>query len=109
MNQPKRRIAILIEIPDRQHGLSALRIFLKGLLRSFGIRCISVLPPSETRTFGSYSDQGAKKEQGATINDQSSIIRPGEEIAAEATSEGLVQPTKPKQKRFPNPNRSDPI
>jgi len=47
----KRRIAILIEIPNDQHGMSALRIFLKGLLRSFGIMCLSIREPKDTVTF----------------------------------------------------------
>ena len=49
---PKRRIAILIELPaDNQSGMSALRLFLKGLLRSFGIKCLSIREPKDTVTF----------------------------------------------------------
>jgi hypothetical protein len=49
----KRRIAILIEIPcDDDQGIGRLRAFLKVALRAFGIRCIGLRPPEETRTFG---------------------------------------------------------
>ena len=51
MSEQRRRIAILIELPDdNQHGMIALRRFLKGLLRSFGIRCLSIREPNETVT-----------------------------------------------------------
>jgi hypothetical protein len=54
MTEP-RRLALLIEIPSDKSGLgiAALRRFLKGLVRSYGIRCLSVLPPEQTKTFGS--------------------------------------------------------
>jgi len=59
----KRRIAILIEIPNDQHGMSALRLFLKGLLRSFGIRCLSIREPCETVTFKDESPQHEPKQR----------------------------------------------
>ena len=55
----KRRIALLIEISNDQHGMSALRIFLKGLLRSFGITCLSIREPKDTVTF---KDEDARHE-----------------------------------------------
>ena len=49
----RRRIAILVELPaDNSDGMISLRRFLKGLLRSFGIKCLSIKHPSETATFG---------------------------------------------------------
>lgn len=53
MTEPK-RIALLIELPDDSNGLGmiALRRFLKGLIRSYGMKCLSIRPPEDTVTFG---------------------------------------------------------
>ena len=55
----KRRIALLLELPDDSEGLGmiALRRFLKGLVRSFGIKCVSIKEPSQTSTFKSEADE----------------------------------------------------
>lgn len=52
-----RQIALLVELPAGLGNaqLPALRLLLKTLIRSYGIRYLSVLPPSETRTFGSMA------------------------------------------------------
>lgn len=54
----RKRIAILLELPDDSSGLGmlALRRFLKGLLRSYGMRCLSIRPPEDTVTFGGNVD-----------------------------------------------------
>jgi hypothetical protein len=61
MTTEHKRIAILIEIlPDDRgssDGMTRLRKFLKAALRSWGIRCIAIRPPEETKTFG-------KREEG---------------------------------------------
>lgn len=54
----RKRIAILLELPDDSSGLGmlALHRFLKGLLRSYGMRCLSIRPPEDTVTFGGNVD-----------------------------------------------------
>jgi hypothetical protein len=56
-----KRYAILVEVlPDEAgsaDGMTRLRKFLKSALRSWGIRCIAIRPPEETKTFG-------KREEG---------------------------------------------
>jgi hypothetical protein len=49
-----RRIAILVEIPadDPEAAMRGLRWLLKRALRAFGLRCLALRDPSETRTFG---------------------------------------------------------
>ncbi len=56
----RRRIALLIELPKQTAptdpaGEQRLRRFLKALLRSYGIRCLAIRPPADTKTFGSNS------------------------------------------------------
>lgn len=46
----KRRIELTIEISNDQSGMSALRLFLKGLLRSFGIKCIDLRELTDNAT-----------------------------------------------------------
>lgn len=56
----KRRIAILLELPeDTPHllGTIALRRLLKGLLRSYGLKCLSIKEPSDTATFRNACEQ----------------------------------------------------
>lgn len=54
----RKRIAILLELPDDSSGLGmlALRRFLKGLIRTYGMRCLSIRPPEDTVTFGGNVD-----------------------------------------------------
>ncbi|MEQ1828944.1 MAG: hypothetical protein ABL921_23480 [Pirellula sp.] len=54
----RKRIAILLELPDDSSGLGmlALRRFLKGLIRYYGMRCLSIRPPEDTVTFGGNLD-----------------------------------------------------
>jgi hypothetical protein len=56
-----KRYAILIEIlPDDRgsaDGMTRLRKFLKAALRSWGIRCIAIRPPEETKTFGTKEQE----------------------------------------------------
>ena len=49
----KRKIAILVEIPIGldNAGMAALRRFLKALIRSYGIKCLAVKNPIDTKTF----------------------------------------------------------
>ena len=50
----KRRIALLLELPADNPdmlGMIALRRLLKGLLRAYGLRCLSIKEPSKTVTF----------------------------------------------------------
>lgn len=63
-----RRIAMLIELPnDLETDSTSLRRFLKALLRSYGMRCLSIKPPAETKTFGTMTttDTKDKKEEDA--------------------------------------------
>jgi hypothetical protein len=55
MTKPKRQVAILVELDEGDNDFCKLRRFLKCLLRSYGIRCISIRHPSETVTFKSES------------------------------------------------------
>ena len=52
MTKP-RRLAMLIELPSglEYAGIAALRRFLKALIRSYGIKCISIIPSEESPTF----------------------------------------------------------
>ncbi len=99
MNKPKRRIALLIEIPAGMENaqLASIRRFLKSLVRNYGIRCLSVLPPADTITFGNKATQ---TERADTVDGQAAAIKPGDENAADAKPAGTAKPTKPR-KRFP--------
>lgn len=57
MNATKRRIALLLELPADSPDMLALRRLLKGLLRVYGLRCLSIKEPSETVTFGGACEQ----------------------------------------------------
>lgn len=60
MTKP-RRIALLLELPKQpidakpdagtDTGMIGLRRLLKCLLRSYGLRCLSIKEPSDTATF----------------------------------------------------------
>ena len=50
--KPKRQIAFLVEI-DTDDDFRKIRRFLKSLLRTFGIRCLSVRPAETTIVFKS--------------------------------------------------------
>lgn len=52
MTKP-RRIAMLIELPSglENEGIAALRRFLKSLIRTYGIKCISIIPSEEAKVF----------------------------------------------------------
>ncbi len=91
-----RRIAILVELPIgiENAGIASLRRFLKTLIRSYGIRCLSVLPPSETRTFGSQAGSVAKIKLAATVSVQAAATKPDDENAADAKPAGLAKPMK---------------
>ena len=52
----KRRVAMLLELEEGDDDLPKLRRFLKCLLRSYGLRCVSIRPPKETNTFGSATE-----------------------------------------------------
>lgn len=98
MNEP-RRIALLIEIPIglENAGMPALRRFLKVLVRTYGIRCLSVLPPSETRTFGNHSGRKARIDLVATVDDLATAGSTGDEDAADAKPADLAKPKKRKR------------
>lgn len=51
----RRKIAILVSIPEGDEGIRSLRALLKLMLRGYGIRCLAVRPPSETVTFADRS------------------------------------------------------
>lgn len=60
MNATKRRIALLLELPADNPdmlGMVALRRLLKTLLRVYGLRCMSIKDPENTRTFGTACEQ----------------------------------------------------
>ncbi len=101
MNTP-RRVAILIEIPIglENAGMPALRRFLKVLVRTYGIRCLSVLPPSETRTFGNHSGRKARIDLVATVDVLAAATNPDDENAADAKPAGLAKPRKRKRGRL---------
>ena len=65
-----RRVALLVELPAGLENaqMAALRRFLKVLVRTYGIRCLSVLPPKETRTFGSHAANNASIADDTTPN-----------------------------------------
>lgn len=98
MTKP-RRIAMLVELPVGLENaqLAALRRFLKALARSFGIRCLSVLPPSETKTFGSQAGM-AKINQAASDGHQATTTRSGDENALDAKPAGPAKPSKRKRR-----------
>ena len=62
----KRKIALLLEYDCDQLGHSALRKVLKGLLRSFNIRCLSIRDPENTETFGSACLHPIEPKQAST-------------------------------------------
>ena len=84
-------VAILVELPIglENAGMPALRRFLKALVRSYGIRCLSVLPPKATHTFGEATNGRS---------DASKIA--GAEMASDAMRESLAVPAIPKPKRL---------
>jgi hypothetical protein len=53
--KPKRMVAILLELDEDDNDFLKLRRFLKCILRSYGMKCISIREPSETVTFKSES------------------------------------------------------
>ena len=57
----KRRIAILVELPatapSSPSGIQNLRRFLKMLIRSYGIKCLSIREPGQTVTFKKYANE----------------------------------------------------
>ncbi len=61
MTTQHKRYAILVEVlPDEAgsaDGMTRLRKFLKAALRSWGIRCIAIRPPEETKTFGQKEEE----------------------------------------------------
>ena len=67
----RRRIALLIELPDdTAHllGMIALRRLLKCLLRSYGLKCLSIKHPSDTATFGSACEHPVEPKQASTLS-----------------------------------------
>ena len=63
MTDPPRRIALLLELPKERSdakpnhaGMIGLRRLLKCLLRSYGLKCLSIKRPDETITFGLKSE-----------------------------------------------------
>ncbi len=98
MNEP-RRIALLIELPIglENAGLPALRRFLKVLVRTYGIRCLSVLPPNETRTFANYVGSTVRNDEDGTLADSRFQCS---KYTANAKPEGLAKPKKRKQTNF---------
>lgn len=104
MKKP-RRIAMLIELPIGLENaqMASLRRFRKILVRSYGIRCLSVLPPAETITFG---NQAIKTERAATVGSQAAAIRPDDENAADAKPAG---PAKPRKRKLRSLLRGSPL
>ena len=100
MNKPKRRVALLIEIPAAMENaqFASIRRLLKSLIRNYGIRCLSVLPPAETITF---SEKATQTERAATAGIKAAATKPDDENAADAKPAGIAKPTK-SRKRFPN-------
>ena len=74
MKKPSRRVALLIEIPAGMENaqLASIRLLLKSLIRNYGIKCLSVLPPAETITFG---NQATKNERAATADTQAAATK----------------------------------
>lgn len=99
MTKP-RRIAMLIELPVgiENAQMAALRRFLKSLVRVYGIRCLSVLPPSETRTFGSQAGSHPKSELAATADVLAAATKPDDEHPLDAKPAGLAKPRKRKRR-----------
>ncbi len=93
---------MLIELPVGLENakMAALRRFLKVLVRTYGIKCLSVVPPSETRTFGSQAGSVAKIKLAATVNVQSAATKPDDENALDAKPAGLAKPRKRKRGRL---------
>lgn len=66
MTEPPRRIALLLELPKEPSdvkqnsnpdaGMIGLRRLLKCLLRSYGLKCLSIKRPDETITFRTESE-----------------------------------------------------
>lgn len=100
---------MLIELPAGLENaqLAALRRFLKVLVRTYGIKCLSVLPPCETRTFGSQAGSASNIRLAAPVEGQAAAIRPNDENTTDAMLSGITKPSR--TKRFPNPNRSKPL
>lgn len=94
-----RRIALLVELPATlgNSQLPALRLFLKALVRSYCIKCLSVLPPSETRTFGCMAGSSTKSETVASDGDQAAATKPDHENELNAKPVGLAKPRKRKR------------
>ena len=95
-----RRIAILVELPIglENAGIASLRRFLKTLIRSYGIRCLSVLPPNETRTFGNYIGSKAKIKPAASIGVQAAASKPDDEHTLDAKPAWLAKSRKRKRR-----------
>ena len=52
MTDKPRRIAILVELPKGDDvEMVAFRRMIKALLRQFGLKCVGMKPPEETKTF----------------------------------------------------------
>ena len=102
---------MLIELPIGLENaqLASLRRFLKVLVRSYGIKCLSVLPPNETRTFGSQAGSASNIGLAATVDDQAAAIRSDDEDTTEAKPAGLAKPPTTKRKRLPIPSMSKPL
>ncbi len=47
----ERRIAILVSLPGGADDMPAFRRMLKALLRQFGLRCLAIRAPEDTKTF----------------------------------------------------------
>ena len=60
-HRQERRIAILVELPatapSSPSGIQNLRRFLKMLIRSYGIKCLSIREPGQTATFKKYANE----------------------------------------------------
>lgn len=91
---------MLVELPAGLENaqMAALRRFLKSLVRTYGIRCLSVLPPSETRTFGSQAGSQSKIKPTATVDVQAAVTKPDDEHALDAKPAGLAKPKKRKRR-----------
>jgi hypothetical protein len=56
MSKPKRMVAILLELDEGDNDFLKLRRFLKCILRSYGMKCISVREPETTVAFKSEAE-----------------------------------------------------
>ena len=66
----KRRIAILLELPHDSLdmiGMIALRRLLKGLLRAYGLKCLSIKDPKDTATFGAPCEHPVEPKEPSTV------------------------------------------